>query len=308
VEGPGFGLDHSGRSFEADVMQDNFINTPGFLLDALRKKSFALPSQSYCEYYKTQDSSVRCMVCTAPAAKMGERHLVAAFVSPDHEARAVFLARLQRHVRSVQIQIPAVQIIQCGDAGILLVPWVYRGEFRALVVSVVASYAKPFVVTGPSSLFSSSNPLDFAASGVDMMALRRQLTEFAAAFDSAGRHALRKMLMSKTNQVWRMPLGCTVKESVSHGGVSWKIHFDDLEYLERAHALVDGRLHSGKADLLSLCHHNVHGSNETIMPMVGLMGKSNSRDVRIEMAKLIQSVLVFLDRITFDESLAEAQS
>lgn len=278
------------------------IETPVLVLEALKKKSISLSARSRCESFAADEASLSCLVCTAQAHKAGAPCLVVALLAPTPAAGRAFLDRLEGLIEATRIKIPKIDVSHLPGVTILLAPWVYRGEFRALVASAVASYIQPFAVTGPSCLFSSSLPQEAPSGSIDMPALKQTLYDFAMAFDSVWRQGLRRMTKFEDKSRWGLPLGCIVEELVTSGGVEWEMHFQDLELLERAHVLVESRLDSGKADSLVVCPNSINPVHETQLPVIRLRAKENSRDVRIEMARLLQSVLVFMDRMTFREA------
>jgi hypothetical protein len=283
-------------------MLKNPIDTPQQLLLALRQKSVSLPDRSRCESFAAADNSLTCLLCTAMALRGGAHCLVIALTAPVKAIEKVFLDRLEQIIHATRIKIPKMDVICFPDMTIVLASWVYRGEIRALVASTIASYAQPLPASVPSSLFSSSLPQDDLAGNMDVPALKRSLCHFASAFDSVWRQSLRRVIKFEDRARWVFPLGCRVQEVVTYSGVAWEMEFSDVELIERAYVLVERRLDCGKAESLDICQHSINPMLDTQMPVLRLRSKINSRESRMEMARLLQNVLVVMDRMTLRES------
>lgn len=280
------------------------VSTPDFVVSSLKNKSYSMPERSRCESFIAQAVDLKCLVCTAPASRQGVRNLVLVLVGLADGHRRAFLDRLEHMVFATGLKIPKVDLVSAPGATILLAPWVYRGEFRALAASAVASYGQSTEEQESSSsvaLFSPSLPqiLDAHSGTIDLPSLKLNLYGFAIAYDPVWRKGLRRVAKFEDKSRWVFPLGCTVEEAVTTAGVSWEVNFKDVEILERAHGLVDARLDSGKADNLSPCSNSSSRFQETQLPAIRIRAGSNSRESRIEMARLLQAVLVFLDRMRF---------
>jgi len=273
------------------------IDTPQIVAETLRHKSFTLPTRSRSEVFTTADRSLRALVCTAPGMRSGTQSVVISLLDAPEKARRLFVARLQSVIDATRLKIPGIDVINGPAATVLLAPWVYRGEIRAFVASVVASHIEDMSLTTPSCMFSPSLP--DAAPTLTLADLKDVLYQFALPFDSVLRHSLRRMTKFTDSSVWAFPLGCTIRESVSAAGVVWEIHFNDVETLERACTLVEARCDSGKMKALILTPHSQSPGHETQFPVIRIVSSHNSQATRIEMAKLLRNLLVLLDRMNF---------
>lgn len=281
-------------------MQKGYIETPSYVVAALKARSFALPEQSRCAAFEDEVSSLKCLVCNAPASKQGMQSMVVAVMAQTPAIVRAFLGRLEALLESTRIKIPRISLVTCQSAKILLVSWPYRGEFRALVASALNATIRSRPLETPACLLSVTLPPNLGSATIDLPAFKQALFDFSKCSDPFWRHVLRRVTQFKDSALWHFPLGCKIDEIVTRRGVIWEVVFDDLENLERAHLLVEGRLGSGKADSLTMCHSAIGSAHETQLPAIRLLARENSREIRLEMARLIQSVLVFMDRMAAD--------
>lgn len=280
------------------MMHRGYVETPVYLVEALRGRSFVIPERSKCATFVDEGETLRCLVCSAPATRHGMQCMVVAIIAKTPRLVRAFMDRLEERIASAGIRLPRVSLISCDGAKIMLVSWPYRGEFRALVASSLKAMSRQDVDGGESSLLSVTLPLPDSVGTMDLRALKQSLLAFCLRHDSLWRKWFRRAAKFEDSAHWTFPLGCRVREVVSPTAVSWEIDFDELETLERAHLLVEARLSSGKAERLRMCHHTLGSTSETQLPHIGLLTRENSREGRIEMARLIQNVLVIIDRTT----------
>lgn len=278
------------------------IETPPSVADILARKSITLPLRTRSEVFSSGEGGVRCLVCTAPASRAGVQCIVIALMDVGERLRKSFVSALDEQIKRTRLKIPNVDVVNSGDSTVLLAPWVFRGELRALVASAVAELAGESDATmdTASRLFSPSIPDgDEALAMLNLSALKDELYKFVLAFDSSFRWRLRQLVKFADETTWSLALGCSVRERVKSTGASWEIRFVDLELFERAHLLVEARCDSGKVTRLKLSPPTIAQDHETQLPLLRLVAKDNSRGARIEMARLLQSVLVSLDRMNF---------
>lgn len=283
------------------MMHKGFVETPAYLVAALRGRSFAIPERSKCATFVDETETLRCLVCSAPATRHGMQSMVVAVMAKTPRLVRSFMDCLESRIASTGIKLPRVALIPCEDAKIMLVSWPYRGEFRALVASALTAMSRQDVDASASSLLAVTLPMTEGDGRMDLSALKQELFGFSIRYDPLWRKLLRRATKFEDVAIWSFPLGCQVREVVNPMMVSWEMMFDDLETLERAHLLVDARLNSGKADRLRMCHHTIGTSHETQLPLIRLLTRENSREGRLEMARLIQNVLMLIDRTTIHD-------
>lgn len=235
--------------------------------------------------------------------------------------RQLLINALNATTRRSGLDISRMMLGREPGVTMMLVSWSFRGEFRALVATALCSYTTPtkgeaLTAMSPASSFDvdgrKSRPSDLGdgevitrgligrgAPTLEIAVLRKSLHEFVQARDSSWTRFCRTVLRKGSTRCWMLPLGCTVQERVGSSGVSWSIQFESIEELERACVLAEARIRSGKARQLMVSPPEGSDGAETMMPELRIRAYENSHGARVEMAKLMQSLLKSLERLSF---------
>lgn len=287
-------------------MRRELVEAPEPVLAPARSAGLLIPSLMGAEVFRPQHSHMQVYVFTSPAIRVGTPVVLVALANASIERRREFLELLDRLVAVTDLRLPRARCSTTDDVTIFSADWAFRGEIRALIDSACTSEQAPDHLSEPVSLFAPSGPeaIESAtwrsvSNEISQEAFRRSLYEFVLASDPLWRGFIRKISGASESRVWKMPLGCSVEEVVNREGAYWQLQFEDLDLLERSIALVDRRLASGKAALLELAHSAVYAEGETEIPVVRLVCRGNTREGRVQMARMIQYVLNSLDRMSF---------
>lgn len=298
------------------------VETPAEVLSALRRNNTPVSLRSISEIYQQPSSSLQCVVCSDPASRNGVLQCAVALLGGLRGERQALMNELNAITKRSGLDISRTSLGKEPGVTVLMVPWSFRGEFRALISTAVSRYSYPdeteaahsssaVDTNGTAFLPSStegdeqedspcSRPKVRMAPTLDLGELRKLLLTFAQSRESTWLRLRRSVLRSRYQRNWDFPLGCVLQESACRGGVSWSIQFASIEDLERACILTEARMRSGKARFLKVSPPEGADGAETMLPELRISALQNSEAVRVEMARLMQALLKSLERLSFE--------
>ncbi|MEJ8837691.1 hypothetical protein [Ramlibacter sp. AN1133] len=304
------------------------------LREAAAHHELSVPQSARCETFWASAGAegsyaegLCCQTCTQPLLRNSTRYAMGAIMGGSAADRTALRKTISSIMHATGIRLPDARLLHHESFSMLLVPWAFRGEMRAVlqqaaagarmvanagrgepdldlsgrVVGIADSTAEA-VANEVDIAFVSSLPGDAGAGSFDYDDFRRQLTRFGMAYDGPVQAALRLALTGEGSRTWHFPLTCTVVESSTKRRVTWTVQFEDLETLERAYMLLDpvmremerlgSRLRPGDARPQDMCDEG-----ETQIPALCIATDGNSRQARVEMVRLLKDLILTLDRL-----------
>jgi hypothetical protein len=280
------------------------IQTPAGVGTIISKRA-VVADLSQCETFGPAVGGVERLMCTAPVVHDGATYAAALLRGGSPDVRELLKARLEEVLKASGFSFPGTRMVSDAGTMALLVPWAYRGEFRAIFSSAVGAWSPDTVRRDDDQIGRSlAGASSFAAlpdevSGLDLARFKTQLFQFALAFEGPLQGLLRRLVGKPANRRWVFPLGCVIVESRSQAGTEWEISFENFEFLERAFVLVDaviakraeegGTLRMGHVRLL-----DEDDGEPTATPALRVASNDNSRSTRVEMGRLVKDVILML--------------
>lgn len=317
----------------------NPIELPQSLRAAASMQSFSVPRLAKCESFVARHGAsaegpmgrdaLAAVLCTQPVLKDNERFALGALVGGSARDRRDLMEHFVQLQQINGLKLPDSRASSGDDHILLTVPWMYRGEIRAVLAQAAHTWspimhdtAAPRVPGGESrgeptamaheardsrpsrlgelpSVFASSIPED--SPQVDYKVFKRQLNEFGLAFDGAVSSLVRRLFVGTDARAWNFPFGCTVQEQRRGGAVVWTLSFVDIETLERAHVLLTPVLldMARRGSRLRPDHASVADLGDDVVteiPQLVISSSGNTESARVEMARLLWQLISTLDR------------
>lgn len=295
-------------------MLSNPVLLPGDVREAAARQQFLVPKTARCESFGVRGcdhGSLHCLACTQPLLQANDRFALAAIAGGAPAQRQAFRTYFIEVLRGLRLAMPDARLTEHQHFMMLLVPWSYRGELRAVLAQAAASWGVSAPAPAGCALLSQavdeslsvlpvSEEPGFISSlpsegfgAVDHRRFKEQLLAFGMAYDGPVQAAVRRLVSAELRRTWHFPLGCTVLEVHARREVTWTLQFEELEMLERAHVLMNpvlqemarrgSRLRPGDADL-----EDLRDDVETLVPSLCVTTEGNTQQARVEMARLVK--------------------
>lgn len=279
------------------------MKLPKEAIASLYKAGVTLMDGDSCDVFTNVSGGLSCLVCTTMAFREGEPVVLSVICNGNVESRKSLLEKLGRLISLTRLRMPKVSVSMGEGVTLLMTPWVFRGEFRAIIASAVSNFDKDEVTIDD---FIPSKP-DTAFLNISPKRLNDDLLAFASDYDTAFSKISRLAIRSKSrhSKSWNFPLECVISEEFSPEGMAWEMSFSDYEILERAHVLIDARIRSPKTKFLRVTSGIDLDSILTCMPGIHVYADQNSKDTRVEMARLVRFALTSIDSLDFSIPVAD---